>query len=228
MQTSQFEQAIGDLANTLGDPTRRGIYVSVREAADPITAAQIASLFGIHPNVARHHLDRLVEAGYLQVSARTPARSGAGRPAKGFEATNKEIMLTYPARRYDLLAELLARVVARLDPEQGPAVAEEIGRAYGRDLAAEVGMPDEEGFDNALIAVARALLGAGFEVSADGDERLLLTRTCPFSTAAAAHPEVVCRLDRGIVAGLLESARDVGAVHPHPADNPDGHCATRF
>ena len=89
-------------------------------------------------------------------------------------------------------------------------------------------MPDEEGFENALIAVARTLLGAGFEVAADGDGRRLLTRSCPFSAIAAAHPEVVCRLDRGIVAGLLESARGVAAVHPHPADNPDGHCATQF
>jgi len=228
MPAPDFERTLEDLASTLGNPTRRGIYVSVRESADPTTAAQIAGLFDIHPNVARHHLDRLVESGYLQVSARRPPRPGAGRPAKGFEATDKEIMLTYPARRYDLLAELLVRVINRLAPDRGPGAAEEIGRAYGRELAAEVGMPDEEGFENALFAVARALLGAGFEVTADGDKRRLFTRTCPFASVAAAHPEVVCRLDRGIVAGLLESARGVDAVQPHATDNPDGHCATQF
>ena len=228
MRAQDFEQTLGDLASTLGDPTRRGIYVSVRESADPITAAQIADLFDIHPNVARHHLDRLVEGGYVQISERRPVRPGAGRPAKGFEATNKEILLTYPARRYDLLAELLVRVINRLAPDEGPEVAEEIGRAYGRELAAEVGMPDEEGFEDALLAVARALLGVGFEVTADREERRLVTHSCPFSSIAAAHPEVVCLLDRGIVAGLLESASGIDAVHPHAVNTPDGHCATEF
>jgi len=228
MQAHDFERTIGDLAATLGDPTRRGIYVTARESADPVTAGRIAEAFGIHPNVARHHLDRLVDEGYLQVSQRRPESTGAGRPAKGYEATDKEISISYPARRYDLLAELLVRVVERLDAERAPQVAEEIGLEYGRELAAEVGSPaEEDGAAEALEAVARAMVGVGFDMAADEEKGTLLTVHCPFGSAAAEHPEVVCRLDQGIVRGLLEAVADRGATaRLTPSHDPDGTCVT--
>ena len=53
-------------------PTRRGIYLFCREHAGPdsdgVTAAQVAEQFGLHPNVARHHLDKLAAGGYLEVA----------------------------------------------------------------------------------------------------------------------------------------------------------------
>ena len=136
---THFEQTLGALAAALGDPTRRRIYLRVREAADPPTAARVAEEFGLHPNVARHHLDRLVDDGYLEVSA-VARESGAGRPARRFTASDKEIRVSYPPRRYDLLAELLVRVIENLDPASGPQVAEEVGRRFGRDLGFESGL----------------------------------------------------------------------------------------
>ena len=226
MEPRSFDQSLDDLAASLGDPTRRGIFVMVRESAEPATAARVAEVFGIHPNVARHHLDRLVEAGYLRIGGPAAQRSGAGRPAKRYEATDKEILVSYPARRYDLLAELLVRVVERIAPDTGPEVAEAIGRDYGRALASEVGSPDRPGETaEALAAVARAMMGVGFEV-ATGDDRLL-TSHCPFGSTAANHPEVVCRLDKGIMSGLLESIADTaGEVNVTPRTEPGEACVT--
>ena len=65
MDSQALSDSISDLTSSLGDPTRRGIYIAVREAPEPATASQIADLFSIHPNVARHHLDRLADDGYL-------------------------------------------------------------------------------------------------------------------------------------------------------------------
>jgi predicted ArsR family transcriptional regulator len=208
MHAQDFERSIGDLAASLGDPTRRGIYITARESAHPVTAGQIAEIFGIHSNVARHHLDRLVDDGYLVISSRRPdpkRTSNAGRPAKTYEATDKEILVSYPARRYDLLAELLVRVVEQLAPEDAAAVAEQVGLEYGRELAAQIGLPEEEGFAEAVRAVTRAMAGVGFGIEPEADERRLLTRHCPFGAAATNHPEVVCRIDQGIVRGLLEA-----------------------
>ena len=85
MDTVQFDQQVSDLAAALGDATRRGIYVTVRESPEPVIVSKIAELFDIHANVARHHLDHLVADGYLRVSRKRPeGRSGpgAGRPAE--------------------------------------------------------------------------------------------------------------------------------------------------
>jgi predicted ArsR family transcriptional regulator len=221
MDTVAFDSQVGALTASLGDTTRRGVYIAVRQAAEPVTVAEVATLFGLHPNVARHHLDRLVADGWLEVAHRRgPERSGgpgAGRPAKHYEASAKEVSLEFPRRRYDLLAELLVRVVERLEPERAAEVAEEIGREYGRQIADEVGLPEDAGFDVAVTAVAKAMMGVGFETEAQPEDRTLLTRFCPFGDTAANHPEIVCRIDQGIVKGLLEAAHEPGValVTPH-------------
>jgi predicted ArsR family transcriptional regulator len=224
MDTQRFDQQVGDLAATLGDTTRRGIYISVREAAEPVTAAQIAGIFGIHTNVARHHLDRLVADGYLQVTHRRRSGKrgpGAGRPAKHYEATAKEVHVQFPMRRYDLLSELLVRVLERLAPEDAAGIAQEVGREYGRELAGEIGLPEDSGFDTAVQAVARAMMGMGFDTEAQADDRKLVTRFCPFGETATNHPEIVCKIDQGIVTGLLEatSQRAAPIVTPHANGN---------
>ncbi|MFQ5554493.1 MAG: helix-turn-helix transcriptional regulator [Acidimicrobiia bacterium] len=229
MDTELFDQQVGDLAASLGDATRRGIYVSVREAPESVTANEIATVFGIHANVARHHLDKLVTDGYLRVTHRRRGGRrgpGAGRPAKHYETTAKEVSVQFPERRYDLLSELLMRVVERVAPDTAAAVAEEVGREYGRELAAEIGIPADAGFDAAVQAVARAMMGMGFDTAANAEERMLLTKFCPFGQTATDHPEVVCRLDEGIVRGLLEAAKQqpVAIVTPHLAS--DEECVT--
>jgi predicted ArsR family transcriptional regulator len=231
IDTSEMDRQIGDLAATLGDATRRGIYITVRESIEPMTASQIADLFNIHTNVARHHLDRLVADGYLEVTTlrRSERRGpGAGRPAKHYETTDKEISVQFPARRYDLLAELLARVVERLAPDTAAEIAQEVGREYGRELAAEIGLAQDSGFETAVQAVASAMLGVGFGSEADTSERLIVTSFCPFGATASRHPELVCKLDQGIVAGLLESTNAPGSPVVTPHFRPDEDCLTEI
>lgn len=229
MDGQTLDIQIAGLAASLGDATRRGIYITVREAPEAVTANQIAALFDIHANVARHHLDRLVDDGYLSVSKRRPeGRSGpgAGRPAKHYSATSKEVSIQFPARRYDLLSELLVRVIEHLAPGSAGEVAETVGRAYGRELAGEIGLPSDVGFEVAAQAVAKAMMGVGFDTEAHIDERLLVTSFCPFGTTATNHPEIVCRLDQGIVRGLMESANapSTAVVMPHATADQD--CVT--
>ena len=220
MDTTTFDEELSALASSLGDATRRGIYISVREAAEPATASQIASIFDLHTNVARHHLDKLVTDGYLRVThKRRPGKQGpgAGRPAKHYEPTPKEVSVQYPARRYDLLSELLLRIVERLDTAQAGSVAEEIGVEFGRELASEIGLPNDAGFDSAVKAVASAMTGVGFDTSTDVEDHTMVTRYCPFGKTATDHPEIVCRLDQGIVRGLLEASHQdaIPIVIPH-------------
>ncbi len=71
-------------ARALGVPTRAAIYRHLREVARPRSAREVGDRVGVHANVARTHLDVLVEAGLALASWRhNPA---GGRPAKVYVA----------------------------------------------------------------------------------------------------------------------------------------------
>jgi predicted ArsR family transcriptional regulator len=65
-------------AKVLSLPTRAAI-LSMLLRSGPKTVKEIADSFQIHPNVARAHLDLMVEAGFLMTETR---RRDKGRPAK--------------------------------------------------------------------------------------------------------------------------------------------------
>jgi predicted ArsR family transcriptional regulator len=65
-------------AKVLSLPTRAAI-LSYLLTSGPKTVKQIADHFTIHPNVARAHLDLMVDAGFLASETR---RRTKGRPAK--------------------------------------------------------------------------------------------------------------------------------------------------
>jgi predicted ArsR family transcriptional regulator len=74
---------LGDDASTrtakvLSLPTRAAI-LSLLLRSGAKTVKEIADHFAIHPNVARAHLDLMVEAGFLATETRRRAK---GRPAK--------------------------------------------------------------------------------------------------------------------------------------------------
>lgn len=74
---------LGDDASTrtakvLSLPTRAAI-LSLLLRTGPKTVKEIADRFHIHPNVARAHLDLMVETGFLMAETR---RRDKGRPAK--------------------------------------------------------------------------------------------------------------------------------------------------
>ena len=75
--------ALGDesatrTAKVLSLPTRAEI-LSMLLKTGPKTVKEIADAFNIHPNVARAHLDLMVESGFLMTETR---RRDKGRPAK--------------------------------------------------------------------------------------------------------------------------------------------------
>ena len=161
-------------------------------------------MFDIHPNVARHHLDLLATDGYVRVSEhRSSSGPGAGRPAKTYESTNKEVTVHFAPKRLEMLTKMLFDVLGQVAPENVAEVAEQVGRNYGEKLASEIGGPEDPGYDEAVRAVASAMTGLGFSVDPDVEGQRLLTSHCPFGETATNHPEVICSLDRGIVAGLF-------------------------
>jgi len=208
MSSETFDEQIETITGALGDATRRGIYVMITEAREPVSAAQIAASFDIHPNVARHHLDRLTANDYIRVSDRKPAQPTAGRPAKRYEVTDKAVSVQYSSRKYDRLAELLTDVIERLDDGRAHDIAEQVGHDYGRSLGAEIGVPEEDGYEIAALAVARAMMGEGLGASTVPGENRIVAQFCPLAEDDDDRSRIIAHIDHGIVQGLLETAAE--------------------
>jgi predicted ArsR family transcriptional regulator len=230
LSPEEFAAAVSAVTNAFGDPTRRDIFLFAQQAAaEGVTANAVAKHFGLHPNVARHHLEKLAAGGYVGVEfARQEA---AGRPSKRYLATSSDTPLLFPPRRDDLLGTLLARALARLPIEEAHTLAEEVGYEYGRAIAAR--MEPGEGHRSAKAAVASvadALTAHGFAAHAEarGTSLTLVAEHCPFGEAATKYPHVLCAVDTGMIKGMLEGL--YGETEPIiETSRPGGgaHCVTR-
>ena len=206
LSPTDFSSAVSALTSAFGDPTRRGIWLFAHEHDDGVTAAEVAQRFTLHPNVARHHLDKLTAGGYLEVTLGRAPGAGAGRPSKRYRVVADRVDLDVPIRHDDLVITLLGRALALLPREAAEAMAEEVGLEYGRAMARAMGdtSDGQRSFRASLHAVADALTAHGFAAHAEkrGSELRIVSRHCPFGDAAVEHP-VICAVDRGMVKGML-------------------------
>jgi predicted ArsR family transcriptional regulator len=201
-----FTSAVSAITSAFGDPTRRRIYLLAHETSDGVTASEVAERFGLHANVARHHLDKLAAGGYLEVHT-ARATGAAGRPSKRYVATATPVTIDMPVRRDELLLGLLGRALELLPREAAEAMAEEVGIEYGRRMAASLSGGDaQRSFRSALHAVADALTAHGFaaHTEARGDVVSIVAEHCPFGGATVVSP-VICAVDRGMVKGMLSA-----------------------
>ena len=203
---AEFGAAVTAITNAFGDPTRRDIYLYAREEVDGVTAAGAAERFDLHPNVARHHLDKLASGGYLEVAVERPEGATAGRPSKHYRVSDPGQPLELPVRQDTVLIGLLGRTLALLPSDQAEAMAEEVGAEVGRSMAESLGADEvHRSFKSAMYAVADALTAHGFAARAErtgGDQLRIVSEHCPFGGAPIEHP-VICAVDRGLVRGML-------------------------
>jgi predicted ArsR family transcriptional regulator len=155
LDADEFSAAVSAVTSAFGDPTRRDIYLVIRETPAGVTATEVAERFDLHPNVARHHLEKLSAGGYVTVDVdRVDGARAAGRPSKRYRVSEQDSQLNFPPRRDDLLATLLARALDVLPPDQAEAMAEEVGFDYGKTLAARMAQQ----YPHVVGAVDRGLM----------------------------------------------------------------------
>lgn len=227
---TEFSSVVTAITSAFGDPTRREIYLAARSSTDGVTATEVAKQFELHPNVARHHLDKLAGGGYLDVAVAKPS-GGAGRPSKRYRATTKGDRLDLPVRHDDVLVTLLGRALDLLPRQQAEAMAEEVGEEYGRLMAASLGdvSDSQRSVRSALQTVADALTGHGFAAHAEkrNNELRIVSEHCPFGDAVMANP-VICAVDRGMMKGMVSVLYGAGARVEIEASLPmgDSVCVT--
>lgn len=207
-----FDAQVTGLA-ALGDPLRRSLYRYVVAQSAPVNRDQVAAGVGVARHVAKFHLDKLVVDGLLAVEyARPPGRGGpgAGRPAKLYRRSSRELELSLPHREYEFAARLLANAVTTAEHDDvavGDAlrqVAQDAGRTLGRHARRDAGARPTP---SRLLAAATTVLGeSGYEPRVD-DAGVTLVN-CPFHRLAAEHTELVCGMNLDLMIGLVEGLDD--------------------
>lgn len=219
-------EALGALADDL----RRELYLFVRAKGRPVARDEAASATGISRKLAAFHLDKLVDRGLLSATyARPPGRGGrgAGRSSKFYEPSDRQIDVTVPERRYDILGSVFLRAIQ----EQGASgrdaarhAAEDMGLAIGR-AERQRGRIAPPGPERAMTIATDVLGERGFEPYRD-EQGCVRLRSCPFHELAEQARDLVCGMNEcmieGIVRGLGNETLDV-ILDPVP-----GECCVRI
>ena len=216
---------------SLAEPTRRALYLYVRDQGTAVSRDEAAAGVGVPRHQAKFHLDKLADDGLLEVEfARRTGRQGpgAGRPAKLYRRGSRELAVTLPERRYELAGQLLARAISEAQGEELP-VAETLQRAArerGRSLAGLVQrLAGNSPSPALLLAATRGVLDdEGYETRSDPAG--LTLANCPFRALAAEHTALVCGMNLAIMEGLLERLDRLR--YAAVCDPAEGRCCVRL
>ncbi|QZY30357.1 helix-turn-helix transcriptional regulator [Nocardioides coralli] len=207
----------------LADPVRRALYHFVADQPGAVSRDQAADGIDVPHHTAKHHLDRLVDEGLLVTEfRRLTGRSGpgAGRPAKLYRRSGKEVSVSLPHRRYDLAGDVLADAVERSlgGTPMADAVQDAATAAGGRAVSAS----GVDGAGDDLERVAAVLAPFGYEPLV-GEE--LTLRNCPFGQLASDHADLVCGMNQTFVGAVVDAlgCTDVAAT----PDREQSRCCVR-
>jgi predicted ArsR family transcriptional regulator len=184
------------MLKALADETRYAMYAQLATSTQPLTAAELSDALGLHANTVRLHLERMREAGLVDVE---PVHRGTvGRPQHVYSLTVGAPGITFDPPSHALLAGLLAGLAERVGADAGDADA--IGESWGRDAGKRTRSR------SCVKALAGELERLGFEPAAEveNEDVTISFLRCPFRELAEAYPELVCNLHRGICRGVVD------------------------
>ena len=217
MDPKHFERQVQAL-RALDDPARRRLYLLV-VARGELSRDQAARGVGITRALAAFHLDKLVEAGLLDVDfRRLSGRTGpgAGRPSKLYRRSALQLDLTLPERRYEWAAQVLSRA---LGVAKSPAATDALrvtARARGEHIGRDLAKPAAS--TAPLRAAATALATCGFAPALAPGGQLVL-RNCPFASLREGCRDVVCGMNLSLIEGVIAGLGVEGvtaALEPQP------------
>jgi predicted ArsR family transcriptional regulator len=213
MWAPDLQDCIAAIAS-LDEPLRRELYLYVAGRGREVGRDEAARALRVSRALAAFHLDKLVELGLLDTAYRRLSGRqgpGAGRPAKLYRRSRRQLAITLPQRRYDLAGRLLARALAAQRSPASRRVLERAAHDLGKTLGQEARAEGRRGRrrrrtlgGEPLAAVLAALDDCGFEPArVDGEVRL---RNCPFDAVAAEARVLVCGMNLALVRGLVAGA----------------------
>lgn len=220
MTDEAFARRVSKLG-ALADPVRRALYRFVSEQPDAVSRDQAATGVEVPRHTAKFHLDRLVDEGLLVTEfRRLTGRTGpgAGRPAKLYRRSAKEVAVSLPNRRYDLAGQVLADAVER--SLGGLPMTEALTEAAHNAARIVVDATASPPTSGELDRVADVLREFGYEPRVEKD--LVLTN-CPFDRLATDHRDLICGMNVEFVASVC-TLLGCSGVNARREDDPDGCC----
>jgi predicted ArsR family transcriptional regulator len=199
----------------LRDPLRRSIYRYVARAGEPVSRDDVAGAVEASRSLVAFHLDKLVDNGLLCTSfRRLSGRTGpgAGRPAKLYARSDRQLEVSLPAREYELAAQLLLQALdgggkaGSVDRLQ--AAARQLGERSGAAEAERTGVPRSRAAT--LDRVTSVLERLGYEPRPDGGAICL--SNCPFHALAVQSTATVCGMNLALIDGVLDGVKAKGVV----------------
>jgi predicted ArsR family transcriptional regulator len=182
----------------LSHPTRLAIVDALVDG--PRGVSELAEIAEVHPNTVRAHLQRLDEAGLLEVESLH--RGGRGRPTKQYR-------LRQPLDSNDPHLRLLIRAVvslARRAPHQSAAAtATEEGFHLGRELGRRFASGDPA--DHTWVVGLLEHLSFAPQIRHEDGQVEIDLLHCPFWDGPAEQDgDVVCSFHLGVLQGAATSA----------------------
>jgi predicted ArsR family transcriptional regulator len=195
---------------TLDEQWRRRLYDFARSVRRPVSREEAADAVGISRKLAAFHLDKLVDAGLLEFRFLSRSSPRVGRRPKVYELASADVAITLPARRYELLGEILVdALLAETAHRSAGAAALDAARRRGRGIGTDA----RERLRSGRLGTERALTVAEETVAQHGYEperkkrSCVRLRNCPFHPMAQRAPDLVCGLNHALLAGLVEGLR---------------------
>ena len=204
-RSDDFDEQVGRIA-ALGEPIRRALYRYVVGQPRAVGREEAAAAVGVAHHTAKFHLDKLETDGLLDTEfSRPPGRTGpgAGRPAKRYRRSDRNLSVSLPARRYDLVGHVMAEAITASKVSGTPVdtALREAATAAGHELGARACVCAGDG--SGTEAVSAVLTDCGYEPRSD--EAGITLTNCPFHNLATEYTDLVCGMNLNLLDGLLES-----------------------
>lgn len=197
------------ITSVLADPTRFSIYQHLFSIHRGVTVQEIADQFGIHPNVARLHLNKLEDVELVQ--SRIEKANKGGRPGKLYLLSEEWVNISFPPRDYQLLSDIAIDTLLSMGRE-GEAALYKTGFKFGKESALNAiynehldvdAMTIEEKIPHIKELAASQGLSPDLEQL---DEYTLRFRVhnCTFRESAV-NQQSVCKIHHAVLSGMFSA-----------------------
>jgi predicted ArsR family transcriptional regulator len=192
----------------LAEPIRQRLYLYLRERDEPVGREEAARHIGVKARLAAFHLDKMAEAGLLDVEYRRlsgRAGPGAGRTAKVYSVSSRPFSVQIPQTRYALAASMMASALSAGSSGTGGAESlQDVATTVGGGLGDEIRQQTQTNSAR-QDAVLRKLKQLGYEPQVEKSGEWTM-RNCIFSELSSSHRELVCGMNLAFVAGIVGGA----------------------